>query len=221
MRRWPVPAVRLVAAAMLLVVGAARADAGALPDAQPVQLAAAPTDAAQAPVVKLHDALVASMKAGKGMAFADRMRTLAAVVNESYNFPVVTEIASGPYWNRMNEQERKSIIDAFSDYSVAKYAANFDKFTGERFELVGQKPGPGDSIWVLTRLVIAGQSPVTFNYLVRQYDTAWRIVDVYTMGSISEVSTQRSQFMSILRDGGVNGLLKALTDRTGKLEQGA
>jgi phospholipid transport system substrate-binding protein len=215
MRKWPVPAVAALAAALLLI--SARADAGAPAAPGALQLAAA-QDAAQAPVVKLHDALIASMKAGKGMPFADRVKTLGPVVNESYNFSVVTEIAAGPYWNRMSEEERKSLVDAFSAYSVAKYAANFDKFSGERFELIGQKPGPNDSIWVLSRLVIAGQNPVNFNFLVRNYGDSWRIVDVYTMGSISEVSTQRSQFMSILRDGGVAGLLRTLKDRTGKIQ---
>lgn len=216
MRKWPVVAVTVLAATLLLVTARPEAHAEGGPGA--VQLAAAPQEAAQVPVVRLHDALVAAMKAGKGMPFAERVRSLSPIVTESYNFPVVTEVAAGPYWNRMNDQERKNLVDAFSAYSVAKYAANFDKFAGERFELIGQKAGPGDSIWILTRLVIAGQKPVTFNYLVRQYDGSWRIVDVYTMGSISEVSTQRSQFMSILRDGGVAGLLKALNDRTGKLQ---
>jgi phospholipid transport system substrate-binding protein len=219
MRTSPFAAAAAIAAALLLLAAAVQAAPPAT--ARSVQVAATPQDAAQAPVVKLHDALVASMKAGKAMPFAERVKTLTPIVTESYNFPVLTEVAAGPYWNRMSEQERKSLVDAFSAYSIAKYAANFDKFSGERFELAGQKPGPGGSIWVLTRLVIAGRNPVTFNYLVRTYDNAWRIVDVYTMGSISEVSTQRSQFMSILRDSGVAGLLRALAERTDKLQQGA
>ncbi len=214
MRSWPLLIVALLAG----VLPAAGTHAAS---AAPVQVAAEPQDQAQAPVIKLHDALVAAMKAGKATPFVERERSLGPVIQSTFNLPVVTEVAAGPYWSRMSDQERKSLIDAFAAYSVAKYAANFDKFSGQRFEVLGQKPGPGDSVWVLTRFVSGGDKPVTFNYLVKPYDGGWRIVDVYTAGSISEVSTQRSQFMSILRDGGVSGLLKALADRTDKLEHDA
>ncbi|MBX6320909.1 MAG: ABC transporter substrate-binding protein [Rhodospirillaceae bacterium] len=217
MRKWPF----LLAGLAAVVLSAVGARAAGGPPSPGVQVADGVQQAAQAPVVVLHDALIAAMKAGKSTPFADRERRLEPVIARAFDLPAVTETAAGPYWSRMSEQERKSLIDAFAAYSVAKYAANFDSFSGQRFEIVGQKPGPGDSVWVLARFVSGGEKPINFNYLVKPSQDGWRIVDVYTAGSISEVSTQRSQFMSILRDRGVPGLLKALAERTGKLEHDA
>jgi phospholipid transport system substrate-binding protein len=46
--------------------------------------------------------------------------------------------------------------------------------------------------------------------LMRQNRGAWQISDVYLDGTISQVAVQRSEFSSILRREGVDGLVMAL-----------
>jgi phospholipid transport system substrate-binding protein len=185
-----------------------------------VLLAANEAAGAEAPVLRLHDALLAAMKSAGTASFADRKRVLEPVIRDAFNLPAMTQVAAGPFWNRMSQQERDNVIAAFSDFSVSTYTARFNDFSGERFEVVGQKAGPEDSVWVLTRLVGGGE-PVSLNYLVRPYDGAWRIVDVYLKGSISELANRRSEFTSTLRRSGVAGLLKALNDGSDRMGEDA
>ena len=53
----------------------------------------------------------------------------------------------------------------------------------------------------------------TLNYLMHQNQGAWQISDVYLDGTISQVAVQRSEFSSILRREGVDGLVMALNRR--------
>lgn len=203
-----------LAAVVLLAAGpSARAEEGpgGAASLAAVQLAAAAEAAAEAPVLRLHDALLAAMKAGEAAPFADRKKALEPVIVESFNLAEMAAVASGPFWGRMSQEERDNVIAAFSDFSVSTYTSRFDEFDGQRFEVVGQKAGPQNSIWVLTRMVGGGET-VSLNYLVRSYEGAWRIVDVYLKGSISELANRRSEFTSTLRRGGVAGLLKALNE---------
>jgi phospholipid transport system substrate-binding protein len=48
------------------------------------------------------------------------------------------------------------------------------------------------------------------NYLVRQNRGSWQISDVYLDGTISQLAVQRSEFSSVLRREGVDGLVMAL-----------
>ena len=54
---------------------------------------------------------------------------------------------------------------------------------------------------------------IKLDYLVKQSDKGWKIVDVFYMGGISEIANQRSQFLSILKNGGVEQLVRTLDDK--------
>ncbi len=56
---------------------------------------------------------------------------------------------------------------------------------------------------------------MSINYLMRRSDGAWRIADVYLTGTISELATRRSEFSSVLRDQGVDGLIAVLNRKAG------
>jgi phospholipid transport system substrate-binding protein len=58
---------------------------------------------------------------------------------------------------------------------------------------------------------------VNINYLVRQNGGTWQIADVYLDGTISELATRRSEFASILRTQGINGLIAMLNNKAAVL----
>ena len=48
------------------------------------------------------------------------------------------------------------------------------------------------------------------DYLLRRNGDSWLISDIYLDGAISEVATRRSEFATILRNDGIDGLIMAL-----------
>jgi len=52
---------------------------------------------------------------------------------------------------------------------------------------------------------------------VRQNGGSWQIADVYLNGTISELATRRSEFASILRTRGINGLIAMLNTKADAL----
>ena len=61
-----------------------------------------------------------------------------------------------------------------------------------------------------TRIVKSKGDVTRFDYLLRQDQGGRRISDVYLDGSISQLAVHRSEFHSILRREGVDGLVMAL-----------
>ena len=55
---------------------------------------------------------------------------------------------------------------------------------------------------------------------MRQNQGAWQVSDVYLDGTISQVAIQRSEFYSILRRDGVDGLVMALNRKVDLLGRG-
>jgi phospholipid transport system substrate-binding protein len=52
---------------------------------------------------------------------------------------------------------------------------------------------------------------------MRRNGDTWLISDIYLDGAISEVATRRSEFATILKNGGIDGLVAALNSKTDAL----
>jgi phospholipid transport system substrate-binding protein len=124
----------------------------------------------------------------------------------------MTQLAIGPAWTTLPEAQRQQVTQAFERYVTAVYAERFDKYSGERLEVVGEQP-TGYGTIVRTQILKSSGEPVHLNYLMVGGGSSWQIGDVYLNGTISELAAKRSEFSSILRTQGVNGLIAALNNK--------
>ena len=179
------------------------------------QATAAETGAATAVVSGFYDSLLATMKDGPALKFAGRYKLLNPAMATAFDLPAMARIAGGAQWSTIKPEEQNRIIESFSRFSVASYAANFDSWSGERFELLKESPAAGDdgNIVVETRMVPETGEPVGFNYLLRPGANGLRIIDVLVHGTISELAGRRSEFASVLRRDGAKGLYEMLESR--------
>jgi ABC-type transporter MlaC component len=98
---------------------------------------------------------------------------------------------------------------AFGRYVAATYADQFDSYSGERLQVTGKKPFAANIV-VETRVVKSDGKPVEIDYLMYRDGGFWQIADVYLDGTISQLAVRRSEFYSILKQQGVDGLIAAL-----------
>jgi phospholipid transport system substrate-binding protein len=163
-------------------------------------------------VRSFYGVLLTTMKNGSALGQSGRYAALAPVVNTLFDVPFMARLAVGPSWDGLTPAQQQQLVLAFGRYVSATYADRFDSYSGEQLQVTGDQPYGGGAI-VETRIVRAGQEPVTINYLMRQNQGVWQISDVYLDGTISQVATQRSEFHSILLQQGVEGLISTLTHK--------
>ena len=131
----------------------------------------------------------------------------------------MTRLAIGPSWASLTPAQQQQLIAAFGHYVAATYADQFDTYSGEQLQVTGERPYNADII-VETRIVKSNGETTTLNYLMRQNQGSWQISDVYLDGTISQVAVQRSEFNSVLRREGVDGLVMALNRKVDLLSRG-
>lgn len=161
--------------------------------------------------------LLSVMKRAKELGFAGRVKTLTPIVTAAYDLGSVARRAAGSGWRKMTPDQRKRYTAAFARFSIATHAARFKSFGGVRFEITGQRQLAANQVLVDTRIVERNGNSTAINYLLLEKGGRWAIVDVYLKGSISEVATRRSEFSSILRDKGADGLIAALRRKTAEM----
>jgi phospholipid transport system substrate-binding protein len=166
---------------------------------------------------KFYDTLLATMKDGPKLGFKGRYDKLAPAVRQSFDLPLMARLTVGPQWAGIPTEQQQKIVAAFSEFSIATYASRFDDYSGERFE-IDPKPMPtANGMIVHTKLVKGDGDAVQLDYLMREGENGWQIVDVYLSGTVSELATRRSEFSSVMRRGGADALLDALQKKTAQL----
>jgi phospholipid transport system substrate-binding protein len=173
-----------------------------------------------APVEQLHAGLIDLMKAGKAVPFRQRYDRIAPVISRTFDLEGIVRQVVGPRWATLPPDQQAALQDAFRRYTIASYVANFDGYSGERFELVPGVTAVGNDRLVQTRIVPAAGQAHVLAYVMRQTAGGWRIADVMAEGSVSRVAAQRSEIRSVLADGGGSGLLVSLRRKTAELSGG-
>src|SRR6266481_3079271 len=173
-----------------------------------------------APVEQLHAGLIEIMKAGKSASFRQRYDKIAPVIGRTFDLEAIVRQVVGLRWALLPAEQQAALTDAFRRYTIASYVANFDGYSGERFELLPAVTAVGNDRVVQTRIVSGSGQAHVLAYVMRQSGGGWRIVDVLADGSISRVAAQRSEIRSVLADGGGTGLLVSLRRKTAELSGG-
>jgi phospholipid transport system substrate-binding protein len=210
MRRRPGGTIKIAGLSLALALGAALS-AEVVPAAAP-----SPQDTVRG----FYATLLTTMKQGPTLGESGRYAALAPVVGQDFDVPFMTRLAVGPDWGSLTPSQQHELTAAFGRYVAATYADRFDNYSGEALQIGDEQPFAGGYI-VRTKIVKPPADPVTINYLMREDGGTWRIADVYLDGTISQLATQRSEFHSILRREGGNGLIEALNKKVDLLKRSA
>jgi phospholipid transport system substrate-binding protein len=169
-----------------------------------------------APIEQLDAGLLEVMKAGKATPFQSRCDALGPLVVRALDLEFILEGAVGAAWAALPADQQAALRVAFQRYTIAKYVANFEDFSGERFELLPPAAG-GDPV-VRVRIVPGspdGRAHV-LGYVMRQTADGWKAVDV-TADGISVVAVQQAEFRAVMAMGGIAHLLARLQQKASEL----
>jgi len=157
----------------------------------------------------LYQVLLSTMKNGRILGQSGRFTQLDPVIRRSFDIASMARLSVGPTWASLSEAQRQQMTESFARYISATYADRFDSYAGQNLEVTGEQPAPS-GVMVKSRIIKANGEPVKVDYMMRRNGDSWLISDIYLDGAISEVATRRSEFATILRNDGIDGLIMAL-----------
>ena len=195
--------------------------AGAAAAALSSSLARAAPAPAVATISAFYDTLIEVMKQAKTLGFKGRYEKLEPAMRRAYNLPLMTRLSIGPDWQKLSPEQQSALTAAFSDFSISTYASRFNGYSGERFEVNPEPASTAGGVIVSTKLIESDGNVVELNYLLREGDGGWQIIDVFLKGTVSELATRRSEFSAVLRRDGAGALLQLIQQRTADLKKGA
>jgi len=157
----------------------------------------------------LDKTLVSVMKNAKKLGYHGRYERLKPVVEETYNFTLITRYSVGRIWKTFDEEQRAKLIKRFTVLSISTYAARFDGYSGEKFTVTSSKPLRRGRLLVRTELQKADGEIIHLDYVLSKKRGQWRAINVIANG-VSDLSLKRAQYTYILRKKSFAGLIKKL-----------
>ncbi len=175
--------------------------------------------AARAVVEKLHESLLMAMHGGAQLGLKGREEMLAPVIESSFDFESICRIVTGRYWKSASDDQKTRFTSAFKKLSVATYASNFSSFSGEKFQTEGSE-ADHEALIVRTTLRPTEGEPVTLNYLLRQSNEHWRIMNVVAQG-VSDLSLKRADYTAVIKTEGFDSLINRLENKSAEMSKGS
>jgi phospholipid transport system substrate-binding protein len=150
---------------------------------------------------------------------AKLIEVIDARVLPHFNFASMTALAMGQNWRAATPEQKKDLIDAFRTLLVRTYASALAAYSEQKFDFRPLRAKPTDTdVTVQVRVIQPGQQPVPIDYSMEKTPTGWKVYDVM-VGGVSLVANYRTEFASVVRSSGIDGLIKDLQTKNKTLER--
>jgi phospholipid transport system substrate-binding protein len=158
----------------------------------------------------------AIIKQDKDLQAGDANKIYALIeekVFPSLNFAKTTRLAVGKSWTQASPEQRDALVKEFRSLLVRTYATSLRQFRDQQIEYKPLTLAAADTdVLVRTNVIQGGQQPVGVDYRVEKGADGWKVYDIIIDG-VSLVTTYRGEFTERVRQGGIDGLIKALSEK--------
>jgi phospholipid transport system substrate-binding protein len=164
-------------------------------------------------VQKITDDVLAAIKSDKELAAGDKQKALKVAeekVLPYIDFEQATRLAVGRAWSQASPEQKKRLVGEFRNMLVRTYSNAIGAYEGQTMKVLPSRVKPTESeATVRNQFVRPGAQPVLVDYSMHKTDSGWKIYDIVVEG-VSLVLTYRSEFDAVVKQDGVDGLIKRL-----------
>jgi phospholipid transport system substrate-binding protein len=161
--------------------------------------------------------VITIIKQDKDIQAGDQKKILMLVdakVLPHFDFERMTQLAVGRYWRTATPEQKRALVTEFRNMLVRTYTKVFTVYRDQTVEVKPLKMGVDvtDEATVKTIIKKPGSQPVPVDYEMKKSDTGWRAFDISIEG-VSMVMSYRGTFATQIQQGGIDGLIKTLSDK--------
>jgi len=126
-----------------------------------------------------------------------------------FDFRRMSQWVMGQHWRQASAAQREEFIDRFRTLLVNTYGKALLDYSNETVVFPDTPPPSGDDVTVRSEIQQSTGAPIPINYRLHNRDGNWKVYDVSVEG-VSLVTNYRSQIDSLVRQEGIDGMLRKL-----------
>ena len=139
---------------------------------------------------------------------------LTEIFNEVVDMDWMAKFAIARVWRTMTNQQKKDYLIAYRNYLIKTYVPRFEEYNNQKIKILHTKDVGNDQYIVYTQIINAkdnsDKATIDIGYRCKKQGNDFRIRDIIGE-NFSLLTTQRSEFSSVIDKGGVDLLIKTLS----------
>ncbi len=143
-----------------------------------------------------------------------RLAAFRGLIRGSFDLDLISRLVLGKFWGRATEGQRAAFKDLFARYFLTTYAGLLNSYRVDTLVVISSKRVGERDYLVRTSVERDGEMTAVV-WRLRARDGEYRIINVLVRG-ISLNLTHRSEFASVVRQEGLDGMLRVLRDRVSR-----
>ncbi|OFZ66669.1 MAG: hypothetical protein A2V79_05850 [Betaproteobacteria bacterium RBG_16_56_24] len=168
--------------------------------------------------------VITIVKEDKDIRAGDQKKILALVdakVLPHFDFARMTQLAVGKYWRTATPEQKQALVTEFRNMLVRTYTKVFTVYRDQTVDVKPLKMGADvtDEATVKTLINKPGSQPIPVDYEMKKAADGWKAFDISIEG-VSMVMSYRGTFTSQIEQGGIDGLIKTLSDKNANAADG-
>jgi phospholipid transport system substrate-binding protein len=145
------------------------------------------------------------------------MEVVQGKVLPHVDFQRMTASAAGRYWREANAEQQAALTSEFKMLLVYTYSGAISQIRNQKLEFKPMRSAPGDTdVEVRSNVIQQRGEPIQLNYRLEKTPAGWKIYDVNILGAWL-VETYKGSFSAEIQKGGIEGLIKTLSERNKRL----
>ena len=175
-------------------------------------------EAPDAFVKRISNETLDAVRADKSIKAGDINKTMQLVdskLMQHVNFRRMTALATGPGWRKATPEQQERLQEEFKLLLIRTYSGALSQINDQVIEVKPLRGASDDKNLVVQTEVKGKGDPIQLDYRLEKTPgegAGWKIFDLNVLG-IWLVENYRSQFSKEINAGGVDGLIKSLSDR--------
>ncbi len=135
------------------------------------------------------------------------------VVLPHFDFAAMTDLALGKYKDKVNAEQKPTIVEEFRVLLVRTYSSALLEYTNQKLIYLPMEGREADGkVTVRTEVEQEGGFPIPINYMLRIGADGWKVIDI-SVDEVRLVTNYLSSFARAIKKNGIDGLIKTLRDR--------
>ena len=173
-------------------------------------------EAPEALVKRISQEVIDGAKGDKSIQAGNQAKVRALVeakILPYVDFEHMTELAAGQEWAKATPEQQKQLSTEFRALLIHTYSGAISQINDQKVILIPSRAAPNPaSAEVRTQIAQARGEPLELDYRLEKKDDGWKIYDICILGAWL-VQTYKSSFATEIGKGGMDGLIKTLSDK--------
>lgn len=167
-------------------------------------------------VKKTADEVLTIVKSDKDIQSGDQKKIFQLAEEKIlpyFNFDRVSRMVLGKYWREASKEQQAAFQREFRSLLLRTYASALSKYQNQTIEFKPLRMRPDDTtVTVQTEIIQPGGQPIGVDYALEKSGDSWKVYDIAIEG-VSLVTNYRGQFGNEIRQSGIDGLIKKLSEK--------